>query len=252
MSQTGGMSEMIDFPEHDLTAYRVDPSGEVRGAVIVIQEIWGLVDHVKDVTGRFAAEGYVSIAPDLLGHVGLSPEVGQELQRLVQSPDEESRLAAQPRMREQMAPARSPEFAAWAIPALRSVVDHLLAVDGVDGRVGVVGYCFGGSYALALALAEPRLRAAIPFYGTFPADGDPATIACPVLAFYGEEDHGITDGVPALEAHMAEAGVDFSARVYHGVGHAFFNDTSPTRYNAEAAADAWARTLAFLADRLPG
>ena len=76
--------------------------------------------------------------------------------------------------------------------------------------------------------------------------------ACPVLAFYGEEDHGITDGVPALEAHMAEAGVDFSARVYHGVGHAFFNDTSPTRYNAEAAADAWARTLAFLADRLPG
>ncbi|MEO7132459.1 MAG: alpha/beta fold hydrolase, partial [Dermatophilaceae bacterium] len=159
------MSATIDFPEHGLTSYRVDPPGAIRGAVIVIQEIWGLVEHIKDVTGRFAAEGYVAIAPDLLGHVGLSPEVGQELNRLVMGEDEEARLAAQPRMRELLGPARSPEFAAWAVPALQAVVDHLLAVEGVDGRVGVVGYCFGGTYADALALAEPRLRAAVPFYG---------------------------------------------------------------------------------------
>ena len=117
----------------------------------------------------------------------------------------------------------------------RAVVDLLVEQPEVDGSVGVVGFCFGGSYSFALALAEPRLRAAIAFYGDFPETGDPATIACPVLAFYGEEDHGITDGVPQLEQRMADAGVDFTARVYHRVGHAFFNDTSPSRYNAEAA-----------------
>ena len=82
------------------------------------------------------------------------------------------------------------------------------------------------------------------------SSADPATIACPVLAFYGEDDHGITDGVSELESRMAQAGVDFTARVYHGVGHAFFNDTSATKYNAEVASDAWDRTLAFLDERL--
>jgi carboxymethylenebutenolidase len=137
------------------------------------------------------------------------------------------------------------------VPALRGIVDALVDEPGVDERVGVVGFCFGGTYAFALAAAEPRLRAAVPFYGTFPERADPATISCPVLAFYGEEDHGITDGVPDLEARMQRAGVDFTARVYRGVGHAFFNDTSPSKYNAEVAADAWDRTLAFLDEHLP-
>ena len=240
---------MIELPQHDLTAYRADPPGEVRGGIVVIQEIWGLADHIKDVTDRFAEQGYLAIAPDLLGHVGLTPDVGAELQQLM-SADEATRTAAQPRMREAMGGARSPEFAAWAVPALRAVVDLLLERDEVDGSVGVVGFCFGGSYSFALALDEPRLRAAIAFYGSFPETGDPAAIACPVLAFYGEEDHGITDGVPELEQRLADAGVDFTARVYHRVGHAFFNDTSPSRYNAEAAGDAWQRSLDFLGRHL--
>ena len=240
---------MIELPQHDLTAYRADPPGEVRGGIVVIQEIWGLADHIKDVADRFAEQGYLAIAPDLLGHVGLTPDVGAELQQLM-SADEATRTAAQPRMREAMGGARSPEFAAWAVPALRAVVDLLLEQDEVDGSVGVVGFCFGGSYSFALALAEPRLRAAIAFYGSFPGTGDPAAIACPVLAFYGEEDHGITDGVPELEQRLADAGVDFTARVYHRVGHAFFNDTSPSRYNAEAAGDAWQRSLDFLGRHL--
>jgi carboxymethylenebutenolidase len=243
------MGTMIELPQHDLTAYRADPPGEVRGAVVVIQEIWGLVDHIKDVADRFAAEGYLAVAPDLLGHIGLTPEVGAELQQLM-SADEATRTAAQPRMRETMGAARSPEFAAWAVPALQSVVDLLLEQTGVDCSVGVVGFCFGGSYSYALALAEPRLRAAVAFYGGFPETGDPATITCPVLGFYGEEDHGITDGVPELEQRMADAGVDFTARVYHQVGHAFFNDTSPSRYDAEAAGDAWQRTLDFFGRHL--
>jgi carboxymethylenebutenolidase len=243
------MGTMIELPQHDLTAYRADPPGEVRGGIVVIQEIWGLADHIKDVADRFAEQNYIAIAPDLLGHVGLTPEVGAELQQLMAA-DEATRTAAQPRMREAMGGARSPEFAAWAVPALQSVVDLLLEQDEVDGSVGVVGFCFGGSYSFALALAEPRLRAAIAFYGTFPETGDPAAIACPVLAFYGEEDHGITDGVPELEQRLADAGVDFTARVYHRVGHAFFNDTSPSRYNAEAAGDAWQRSLDFFGRHL--
>ena len=245
------MGTMIDLPEHDLTAYRADPTGAPRGAVVVIQEIWGLADHIKDVADRVAAQGYIAVAPDLLGHVGLTPEVGARIFDLMFSASEEDRLAAQPQMRAATTPARQPEFAAWAVPALRAVVDSLVAEPGVDGRVGVIGFCFGGTYAFALAAADPRLRAAVPFYGRFPENADPATIGCPVLAFYGEDDHGITDGVPELEARMEQAGVDFTARVYHGVGHAFFNDTSPSKYNAEVAADAWDRTLAFFDENLP-
>ncbi len=244
------MGTMIDLPDHDLTAYRADPTAEFRGAVVVIQEIWGLVEHITDVADRVAAQGYVAVAPDLLGHVGLTPEVGARIFGLMSSASEEDRLAAQPRMREATTPARQPEFAAWAVPALRAVVDLLVDEPGVDGRVGVVGFCFGGTYAFALAAADTRLRAAVPFYGGFPEHADPATIDCPVLAFYGEDDRGITDGVPELEERMERAGVDFTARVYHGVGHAFFNDTSPSRYNADVASDAWQRTLAFLGEHL--
>ena len=244
------MGTMIDVPDHDLTAYRAAPSGPPRGAVVVIQEIWGLVDHVKDVADRLAAHGYVAVAPDLLGHVGLTPDVGAEIFALMQSADEQERLDAQPRLREAAAPARQPQFAAWAVPAMSAVVDALVDEPGVEGRVAVMGFCFGGTYAFALAAADARLRAAVPFYGRFPDHADPATITCPVLAFYGEDDHGITDDVPDLEGRMAAAGVDFTARVYHGVGHAFFNDTAPSRYNAEVAADAWERALAFLEARL--
>jgi carboxymethylenebutenolidase len=248
------MGQMIEFPEHDLTAYRADPPDESgrgpRGAVVVIEEIWGLVEHVKEVADRFAALGYVAVAPDLLGHVGLTPEVGLRIFGLLMNGSEAERLAAQPQLRAAASPAHQPEFAAWALPALRAVVGALAEEPGVQGRVAVVGFCFGGTYTYALAAAEPRLRAAVPFYGRFPEDADPATIACPVLAFYGEQDQSLTEGLPELESRMEAAGVDFTARVYHGVGHAFFNDTSPSRYNAEVAADAWERVLGFLDSHL--
>ena len=240
------MGTMTEFPEHELSAYRADPQGEPRGAVVVVQEIWGLTAHIRDVADRFAAEGYVAVAPDLLAHVGLTAEVGSRIFALTNRADEQERPAAQPQRRAATTPARQPEFAAWAVPALRGVVGALAGEPDVDGRVGVVGFCFGGTYAFALAAADDGVRAAIPFYGSFPEQADPATIACPVLAFYGESDHRITDGLPELEARMGEAGVDFTARVYHGVGHAFFNDDAPSRYNADVAADAWQRTLAFL------
>src|SRR5690242_7925306 len=134
------MGTMTDFTEHDLTAYRADPTGEPRGAVVVIQEIWGLTEHIEDVTDRFAAQGYVAVAPDLLSHVGLTPDVGSRLFDLVSRGSEEQRLAAQPELRAATTPARQPEFAAWAVPALTAVVDALVEEPGVDGRVTVVGF----------------------------------------------------------------------------------------------------------------
>ena len=244
------MGTLIEFSQHELTAYRADPPGEVRGAVVVVQEIWGLTDHIIDVTDRFAALGYIAIAPDLLGHIGLTPEVGRQLQELMFAGDEAQRSAAQPRLRDTMNAARAPEFAAWAVPALRSVVDLLVEQEGVDDDLAVVGFCFGGSYSFALALAEPRLKAAVVFYGGFPDTGDPADLSCPVLALYGSDDHGLTDALPQLEEGMTKAGADFTPHVYDGVGHAFFNDTNAQTHHPAVAADAWQRTIGFLEQQL--
>src|SRR3984885_14555780 len=109
----------------ELSAYRAEPVGELRGALIVIHEIWGLVDHIKDVADRFAAEGYLVVAPDILSHGGVTPEVGNEINRLMFHSSEEERAKAQPIMREKMAPVRSPEYGAWAVDALKKVVDYL-------------------------------------------------------------------------------------------------------------------------------
>ena len=142
-----------------------------------------------------------------------------------------------------------PAFAAGAVRRLVSLVDALEAEPGVDGRIAVTGFCFGGTYSFALAAADPRVRAAAPFYGSAPAPEDIARIACPVLALYGQEDTRLIEALPAVTDAFAEAGKDFTAQVYPDTGHAFFNDTNPHSYNAADAADAWSRTNAFLAER---
>jgi carboxymethylenebutenolidase len=139
-----------------------------------------------------------------------------------------------------------PEFGAWAIAALGASVDYLADQPGVDGRIAVTGFCFGGSYSFALAAADRRIRAAVPFYGSPPQITSVSTIACPVLAFYGETDARLMDSLPEVTAAMQSAGVDFTAKVYGNAGHAFFNDTNPFMYRPDAAADSWRRTLAFL------
>ncbi|MBB5842773.1 carboxymethylenebutenolidase [Conyzicola lurida] len=237
------MGSMIELADN-LTAYRAEPVGEVRGGLVLIHEIWGLVAHITDVADRFAAEGYLVLAPDILGPTGVSAEVGDELQRLLFNSDEKTRTEAQPILREKLAPSNAPEYAAWAVGALRSAVDYLDAQPGVDGRIAVTGFCFGGGYSFALAAADPRVRAAVPFYGYPPTAVD--TIGCPVLAFYGDEDERLMTSLPALTATMADAGVTFTAQTYEGAGHAFFNDTNGMTYRPDAAADAFARALAFL------
>ncbi|MET0692989.1 MAG: dienelactone hydrolase family protein [Propionibacteriaceae bacterium] len=240
------MGHMIDINENEFTAYVAEPSGAPRGGLVVIHEIWGLVDHIKDVADRFAAEGYLVLAPDLLSTIGIPPEVGAELLRLRASEDPEEQARAQPLMREKMAPLQAPEYGAWAVDALRHVVDRLAEQPGVADRIAVTGFCFGGSYSFALAAADDRILAAAPFYGAPPETSTVADIRCPVLAFYGDQDTRLIEGLQGVTDAMAAAGVDFTAQVYPGVGHAFFNDTNPHTYDANSAADAWTRTLALL------
>ncbi len=236
-----------EFTVAGLPVYRADPTGTARGAVVVIHEIWGLADQIKSVADRLAAEGYVAVAPDLFSSVGLTPEVGAELERLMFHGTDEDRAAAQPLMREKTTPVRSPEFAARAVPALVELVDALVDDRSAPGPVFVTGFCFGGTYSFALAAADRRIAGAAPFYGSAPENADLASIACPVLAFYGATDERITGALPALEVAMKKAGVDFTAVVYDDTGHAFFNETNPVMYRPDAAADAWSRLLAFFA-----
>jgi carboxymethylenebutenolidase len=221
-----------------------------KGALIVLEEIWGLNDHVKDVADRFAAQGYLVLSPDLIGHAGIDAHLGEELQKLMFSDDQKARSEAQPRMRDAMAPVHAPEFAAWAVPALIKSVDYLAEQPGVDGHIGVLGYCFGGSYSFALAAADSRVRVAIPYYGQPPETADLQNITAPILAFYGQEDERLITGLPKVTEAMKAAGVDFTAKVYDDAGHAFFNDTNPHTYRKEDADDAWKRTLAFLDEHI--
>jgi carboxymethylenebutenolidase len=232
------------------TGYVCRPTGEVRGGVIVIEEIWGLVDHIKEIADRFAAQGYVAVAPDILSHAGITPEVGNELLRLRESADEAERTRAQPLMREKTAPLNQPEYGAWAVSALKQVVDWLDARPEVAGRIAVTGFCFGGTYSFALAAADDRVRAAAPFYGAPPQSTEFEGFACPVRAFYGEQDERLISGLPEVRQRMSEAGVDFEATVYPGTGHAFFNDTNAHAYDADAAADAWQKVNDFFTETL--
>lgn len=231
-------------------AYLAEPTGKPRGALILIHEIWGLVEHVKNVTDRFAAEGYLVLAPDLLSGVGITPEVGAELLRLRTSASQEEQTRLQPMMREKMAPLQSPEYAVWAVAALRGCLDHLSEQAGIGDRLAVLGFCFGGSYSFALAAADDRVKAAMPFYGAPPEGSDVAAISCPVLAFYGDQDERLISSLPEVRVAMAEAGVDFTAQVYAGVGHAFFNDSNPHAYDEAGATDAWQRSLDLLSRTL--
>ncbi|HTL39880.1 MAG TPA: dienelactone hydrolase family protein [Pseudolysinimonas sp.] len=229
--------------------YRAEPTGEPRGAIILIEEIWGLVGHIRDIADRFAAEGYLVLAPDLLSETGMTPEVGQRLADIRSNPDPEVRNSEQPVLREVFTAAFSPEFARVAVDRLRATVDELENEPGIDGRIAVVGFCFGGTYSYALAAADHRIRAAVPFYGM----ADPRSvgaISCPVLAFYGDRDERLIAGLPAVTAALGAGGVDATIQRYPDAGHAFFNDTNPLAYRPADAADAWQRTLAFLGEAL--
>ena len=264
------LDEQVIFPgeARPIEAFMARPRADgAVAAVIVVHEIWGLVDHVRDVARRFAAEGYVALAPDLytgeLREVmspanimaGMQflrqapPEVQRDPQRVKErlgdlTPDQQRALTA---LMGVMSPERRADFAR----DLAAAVSYLAGRQEVDGtRIGSVGFCMGGGLSGLLATLRPDLRATVIFYGENPPLNAVPHIRAAMLGLYGGEDARITETVPALVAAMATAGKRFDYHVYPGAQHAFFNESRPTTYHAEAARDSWRRVLGFFAREL--
>jgi carboxymethylenebutenolidase len=199
-----------------------------RPAIIVIQEWWGLNDWIKEQADRFAAQGYVALAPDLYrGQVAAEPGLAHELSRGL--PEDR------------------------AINDLKGAFNELVTRRDVDpNRIGVIGWCMGGGWALQLAIKEPRLKAAVINYGRLVSD--PATVANihpSVMGNFGANDRGIpVADVKTFETTLKQTGGEPDIKIYQGAGHGFMNPNNKDGYAPEAAADAQARIDAFLAKRL--
>jgi len=224
----------VQYPSGNITmkAFVAAPqTRDRRPAVIVIQEWWGLTDHIKDIARRYAAEGYVAIAPDLYSRLGhaLTTDAG-EAGKLMNTLKQEDGLND-----------------------LNATVAYLKSVPEVDGtRIGVTGFCMGGSYALMLPCVNPAIKAAVPFYGQVPNPDAPLQkLSAPVLYIYGEDDGWITKAdVQRLAAALKTYNKPGEIKTYPGAPHAFFRDTDPSVYRPEAAKDAWGRTKAFFKQHL--
>lgn len=233
----------------EYAAYVTMPEGsEKRPGLILIEEIWGVNDHIKSVCDRYAAEGFVVISPELLppGALAiLTPEMNAALF------DPEKRNEVQPKLREAMQPTMQPEYGKAAIAKLKACVDYVLAEEHSSGKVGVLGFCFGGTYSFQLVIHDFRIKAAVPFYGHPPKDEESVrSITCPILNFNGAKDAGVMAEIPAFEAAMKKYGKEYTQVVYPDAGHAFFNDTNVRAYDPAAAKDAWEKSLAFLKKNL--
>jgi carboxymethylenebutenolidase len=189
--------------------------------VLVVHENRGLNPHIEDIARRLAVDGYLAFAPDALAVSGGYP--GDEDQA-----------------REAFSKLDQPKARADFVAATRA----LLALPEGNGRVGVVGFCYGGGVANYLATQVPELAAAVPFYGGQPPAADVPKIKSPLLIHYAGKDERINAGWPAFDAALKAAGVRHEAHVYAGTEHGFNNDTTP-RYDAAAAQLAWSRTMAF-------
>jgi carboxymethylenebutenolidase len=238
-------------------------------AVIVIHEAWGADDHIRDVAGRIASAGYLAFVPDLYAHGGtrppeLAPDRIDALKRFTDTLPpgglgnrevRERGLAAMPETeRERIEETRRVVFAGIREPGrlvddLHGAVDRLLDHPDCNGQIGTIGFCLGGGLGGLLACDGGGVRATVVYYGTPPPPDRAGEISSPMLGIYGGKDRPVTDAVPAFAEAMAAAGKPFDHRVYPGAPHAFFNDTRPS-YRVRASRDAWARTLAFLAEHL--
>ena len=234
----------------ELTACFAEPAEKGKyPAIILIHEVWGLDGHIRDVAERLAFEGYIVLAPDLFSGTGILEQLGADIQKEMVDPA--TRDEAQKKMRAAMAPMNSRQFGADTVSKLEGCFRYLRGLDSCSGKIAVLGFCFGGTYAYALAVAERGLSAAVPFYGHVPEPLDELQkISCPVLAFYGEKDERLIGQVPEIKKVMAEAHKNFECHIYPEAGHAFFNDTNPQRYNKEAATESWEKSLAFLREYL--
>jgi carboxymethylenebutenolidase len=195
-------------------------------AVLVIHENRGLNPYIEDVARRLGVEGYMAFAPDGLTSVGGYPGDEDKATALFRTVDAKKMFE---------------DFVASA--------DWLKARPDCTGKIGVVGFCFGGTTANSLAVRFPYLAAVVPFYGGQPTAEDTAKIKAPLLLHYASLDTRITGGWPAYEEALKANHVTYTEYVYEGANHGFHNDTTP-RYDEAAAKLAWQRTLDFFAKYL--
>ncbi len=230
--------------------------------LVLVHEIFGLTPWTREVASRFAANGYLTLAPDLFVgrvHPRFTPEAALRLMPLVWQMPVETRI-----VRKAFSAALGGHRAedvevAWALARLsqgldgvdrmaadlRAAVGALQRHPSCTGKVGSLGFCFGGKMAFQLACEEPSLGAAVVFYGGAPREDDIANIACPVLGLYGEEDEYVTKDVPRAQRAMRRFGKAFEVEVYNRTGHAFARPGS-AHYREDRAEEAFARADAFL------
>lgn len=211
-----------------LKGYLVTPkAGAKRGGVLVIHENRGLNPHIRDVARRLALEGFVALAPDFLSPQGGTPENEDKAREMFSTLDMGATVANG--------------------EATRA---FLAAHEKVNGKVGAIGFCWGGGMVNRMAVASPELGAGVAYYGSqVPAEEVPK-IKSPLLLHYAGLDERINAGIDAYRAALEKNGKTFEIFVYDGVNHAFNNDTSAARYDKAAADLAWSRTVEFLKKNL--
>lgn len=222
-------TEYIFYPGEtgEVGAYKASPKGDEKlPAVIVIHENRGLQPHIEDVVRRVALEGFFAIGPDALSPVGGTTK------------DEEKDRS---KMRELDSESTEKNFVA--------AVAYLKTSPQTTGKVGCMGFCWGGGMTNQVAVNAPDLTAAVPFYGRQPESEEVSKIKADLLLHYAGLDERINAGIPAFEAALKAAGIEYKTYMYEGAAHAFFNDTG-SRYHKEAAELAWKRTIEFFNQKL--
>ncbi len=223
-------AETVDIPgAQGLKGYLVKPkdaAGKLP-TVIVIHENRGLNPHVKDVTRRMAAEGFIALGLDYLSPMGGTP-------------------ADEDKGRDMIGQLKGPDMIAYG----KAAVAYLKARPDSNGKVGAIGFCWGGGAVNTLAVNEPNLNAGVAYYGGQPKAEDVPKINAAMMMHYGGLDERINAGIPAYEGALKQAGKTYEIYVYEGANHAFNNDTNAARYDKEAAETAWKRTVGFLKKNL--
>jgi carboxymethylenebutenolidase len=219
------MGERVRFKAngHDTEGYLARPASGGGPGVVVLQEWWGLVPHIENIADRFAAEGFVALAPDLYhGEKATGPDQAGKLMMALSIDRTEQDLAG--------------------------AIDHLQQVSGAAGQgVGTVGFCMGGALSLFAASKNPEVAACVVFYGGHPhVKPDLPALRAPVLGLWAGKDGFVTPAVVAqLDEQLTALGKPHEFHTYPDAQHAFFNDTRPEVYDPEASTDAWRRTIDF-------
>jgi carboxymethylenebutenolidase len=228
-SDSAVKGEDVTFPGGTVLGYVARPVGgpaAKRPGVLVIHENQGLTPHIKDVTRRLAKAGYLAVAVDLASRQGGTPKVTTNISGVLgqlSGPD--------------------------AVADINAGVAYLESQADYNGKLGITGFCYGGGMVMRFAANQPKVKAAVPYYGTPPApESQMANTAAALLAHYGATDARVNGTIPTLEANIV--GKTYEKRVWDGAGHAFNNDTNSGAYNASVAVRAWTDTLSWFARHL--